>query len=32
MMKEEVSRLSEFRKGKFTQKEMADKLNLSERQ
>ena len=32
MMKEQVIRIGEFRKGKFTQKEMADMLNLSERQ
>ena len=31
-MKEQITRISEFRKGKFTQKEMADMLNLSERQ
>lgn len=32
MMKNQVTRISEFRKGKFTQKEMADMLNVSERQ
>ena len=32
MMTEEIVRIGEFRKGKFTQKEMADILNLSERQ
>lgn len=32
MMTEEITRIGEFRKGKFTQKEMANMLNLSERQ
>lgn len=32
MMTEEIVRIGELRKGKFTQKEMADMLNLSERQ
>ena len=32
MMREQITKISEFRKGKFTQKEMADMLNLSERQ
>lgn len=32
MMKKEITRIREFRKGKFTQKEMASLLNLSERQ
>lgn len=31
-MKEQITKVSEFRRGKFTQKEMADMLNLSERQ
>lgn len=31
-MKEEIVRIGEFRRGKFTQKEMANMLNLSERQ
>ncbi len=31
-MIEEIVRIGAFRKGKFTQKEMADMLNLSERQ
>lgn len=31
-MTEEIVRIGAFRKGKFTQKEMADMLNLSERQ
>ena len=32
MMAEQVTRIAEFRKGKFTQIEMAKMLNLSERQ
>lgn len=31
-MKEQITKVSKFRRGKFTQKEMADMLNLSERQ
>ena len=32
MMTEQTTRIGEFRKGKFTQKKIADLLNLSERQ
>lgn len=32
MMTTQITRISEFRKGKLSQKEMAGKLNLSERQ
>ena len=32
MMKNNAVKIDEYRKGKFTQQEMANKLNLSERQ
>ena len=32
MVNKGIVKISEYRKGKFTQQEMADKLNLSERQ
>ena len=32
MVSEQITRISEYRKGKFLQKEMAVMLNLSERQ
>lgn len=32
MMTKQMTLLSDFRKGKFTQKELAEKLKLSERQ
>lgn len=32
MLSTQITRISEFRKDKFLQKEMASKLNLSERQ